>query len=66
MPRHIHDPNAEQPVGRGQLKLRKAQLDRDSAQLFFGQAIGVGAGERTNKRALAVVDVSCRRKDEPL
>ena len=48
------------------LQLRKTQLDRDAAQLFFGEAIRVGAGKRTHERALAVINMPGRCEDEPL
>src|SRR5947207_138437 len=66
VPRHVHDPDAEQYVRHSQFKLRKTHLDRDSAQLFFGEAIGIDTGERTHERALAVINMPGRREDEPL
>ena len=65
MPRHIHDPDTEQRVGRVQFKFGKTELDRDAAPLFFRQAIRIDAGERADERTLAVVDVSRRGEDEP-
>ena len=66
VPRHVHDPDAEQRVRHSQFKLRKPQLDRDATQLFFGEAIGINTGERTHERALAVINVPGRCEDEPL
>ena len=37
---------------------REAEIDGDAAPLFFGQAIGVDAGERLYERSLAVIDVA--------
>src|SRR5438874_10107493 len=65
VPRHVHDPDTEQPLGGMKLQLRKTQLDRDAAQLFFGEAIGIDTGERTDERALAVINMPGRREDEP-
>ena len=45
-------------VRRRQVEVREAQVDGDAARFFFRQAIGVGAGERLDQRALAVIDVS--------
>ena len=35
----------------------KPEIDRDAARLFFLQAIRIGAGQRFDERALAVIDV---------
>jgi len=40
------------------LEVRKAEVDRDSTSLFFGQAIGVDARELAHEARLAVVDVA--------
>src|SRR5438309_4745702 len=39
-------------------QLREAELDRDSSRFFLGQAIGINSGERFDKGALAVIDVT--------
>jgi len=44
--------------------MRKAQVNRDATSLFFGQAIGVGAGQRFDQSALAVIDVSGSGENE--
>src|SRR5436309_8136488 len=64
--RYVHDADAEQRARHLQFQLRKPQLDRDATQLFFGEAIRVGAGERTHERAFSVINMSARREDEPL
>ena len=47
---------AERPVG-------EAQIDRDAARLFLGQAVGVDARQRLHQQRLAVVDVACGGDD---
>src|SRR6266480_7631447 len=66
VPWHIHDPDIEQRIRRAQFKMCKAQFDRDAAQFFFWQAIWIGACERVDERALAVIDVSSCGEDKPL
>jgi hypothetical protein len=46
VPRHVHDPDAEQRVRHSQFKLRKTQLDRGAilglvGAWFFSQVTGV-------------------------
>ncbi len=55
MPRHIDEADAH---AARRIEEGIAQLDADAALLFFGQAVGVHAGERTHQRGLAVVDVA--------
>ena len=45
-------------VRRGQLQMRKPDVDGDAAPFFFFEAIRVYAGERAHQRALAMIDVS--------
>ena len=45
------------------LAVREAEIDRDAALLFFGQAIGVDAGQRFDERRLAVIDMTGRGDD---
>ena len=42
----------------GLLEKGEPEIDRDTARLFLGQAIGVDSGERLHERRLAVVDVA--------
>jgi hypothetical protein len=44
--------------------MREAQLDRDLPRFFLGQAIGISSRECFNQRALAVIHVTSRRKNE--
>ena len=44
--------------GSGKLQVRETELDRHTACFFFRKAIGVGARERFDQCALAVVDVT--------
>jgi hypothetical protein len=41
-----------------QLEMRETEVDRDAARLFLGEAVGIGAGERFDQRAFAVVNVA--------
>ena len=36
----------------------EAEVDGNAAGLFLGEAVGIGAGERGDQRALAVIDVT--------
>ncbi len=45
-------------------RVREAELDRDAALFLFLEPIGVGAGERQDQCALAVVDVTRRADDD--
>ena len=49
-----------------QLQVGKAEIDGDAARLLFRQAIGIGAGQRLDQRALAVIDVAGGGDDEVL
>src|SRR5690606_38021981 len=42
----------------------EAEIDGDAAAPLLGKAVGVDAGERSNERGLAVVDVTGRAEDE--
>ena len=42
----------------GQRQIGKAQINRNAARLFFGQAIGVHAGERFHQQRFAVIDMA--------
>ena len=44
--------------------MREAKLDCDLSRFFFRQAIGISSGERLDKRALAVIDVTGGRENE--
>src|SRR5690606_28252704 len=50
------------------LEVSEAEVERDAAPLFLGQAVAVDAGQRPEQRGLAVIDVpggadeqGCRR-----
>ena len=58
--------NEEAEAGRRQVQVGEAEVDRDTARLLFRQAIGVGAGQRLDQRALAVIDVAGGGDDEML
>ena len=59
MARHIN--NAETVAG--QFKVRKAKVDGDAALFFLRQPIRIFAGQCLDQCALAVVDMTSRRKD---
>ena len=40
------------------------QFDRDPTFLFFWQAIGIGASQRTDQRRFAVVDMASSAKNQ--
>ena len=61
--RHVDD--AQQHVAR-KLERGEAELDRDAPSFLLREAVGVDAGERTDQRRLAVVDVSRSPEDESL
>ena len=44
--------------------MREPELDRDAARLLFLQPVGIGAGQRFNERALAVIDVARGADDD--
>ena len=46
--------------------MRKSEFYGDSAQFFFRQAIGIGAGERFNQSTLSVIHVAGSCYDEML
>jgi hypothetical protein len=52
-----HVDHAE-PRAVGQVERREAELDRDAARLLLGQPVGVDAGQRSDERGLAVIDVA--------
>lgn len=45
-------------------EMRKPEVDRDTAALFFFQPVRVDPGERADQRSLAMVDVSGSAYDE--
>ena len=58
---------ARRPRGRhGRVQVGEAEIDGDAARLLFREAIGIGAGERLDKRAFAVIDMTCGGDDEML
>ena len=65
MTRNIHDSDANLfLVQSGETQFSEAEIDRDTARLFFGQAIGVSSSQRFDEGALAVIDVSSGRENE--
>src|SRR6202011_1586028 len=67
VPWHIYEPHPQHlAIGYRQLKIGKANIDRDTAAFLFFQAISIDAGERLHQRGLAVVDVACRTYDDGL
>ena len=46
------------PLAVGRVQVREPQIDGESAFLFLGPTIGVGAGEGLDERGLAVVHVT--------
>ena len=60
MARHIDDAQME----RRQSETGEADVDGDAALFFFGQTITIGAGQRLDKRGLAVIDVTGRTQDQ--
>ena len=50
--------------GDGKLQVGEAEVDRDAARLLFRQAVGIGARQRLDERALAVIDVTGGGDDE--
>ena len=47
----------------GQREMRKAEVDRNTADFLLRQTICVGAGERFDQRRLPMIDVTGRGKD---
>jgi hypothetical protein len=43
--------------------MRKANINRDSAALFFLEAIGIDSGQRFDQSGFSVVDVAGRPHD---
>ena len=50
----------------GQIQFSEPEVDRDLSRLLFRQTIGIGAGERFNERALAVIDMTGSGDNEML
>src|SRR6185503_21042726 len=50
--------------GRNEFEVCKAQIDRDAAGFFLGQAVRVRAGERLDQRTLPVIHVAGRRDNK--
>src|SRR5208337_3035271 len=64
---NVHETNADRFARRAvEIEVGKADVDGDAAPLFLLQAVGIGAGESANQRALAVVNVACRANDDGL
>src|SRR5262245_18093074 len=60
VPGYIDDAEAEV----AQIEPRKADVDRDPAFFFLGQAVAIDSGQGFHERSLAVVDVTGGAKDE--
>ena len=60
VPRHVH----ERHVDPFDLRVGEPEVDGDPARLLFLQPIRIGAGQRLDERALAMVDVSRRADDD--
>ena len=52
------------PVGGTNIHVGEAEIDRDSAALFFLEAVGVDAGESLDQRGLPVIDMPGRPDDD--
>src|SRR3954468_8037095 len=65
VPGHVHDSNTKKlAVVRPDIKMGKAELDRNLTRLFFRESIGIDAGQGLDQRALPMIDVSRRSDDE--
>ena len=51
-------------VGGTNIHVGEAEIDRDSAALFFLEAVGVDAGESLDQRGLPVIDMPGRADDD--
>ncbi len=60
MTRDVHEGDG---FAAGQARPGVAEVEGESAAVLLGPAVGVGAGERTHERRLAVVDVAGRGDD---
>jgi hypothetical protein len=49
----------------GQVQVRETEIDRNAAPLFFFQAIGIDARERSDERSFSVIDVASGAGDNP-
>src|SRR5215472_4889751 len=61
MPGHIDE--GEPEIGR-EFKMGESDIDGDAAALFFGEAVGIDAGERLHQSGLAMIDVAGRSDDD--
>ena len=61
MTRDINKPDL-QPVT--EIKMCKAQVDRDAAPFLLFETVRINAGERPHQGGLAVVDVTCCSDDD--
>jgi len=50
----------------GERKMRETEVDGDAAALLLGQAVGIGAGEGADQRALAMVNMAGCPHDDGL
>ena len=59
--RNVDDPETKRGRrrrGRRKVQVGEAEVDRDPAQLLFRQTIRIGAGQRFDQRALAMIDMA--------
>ena len=61
MSRHVHDTRLGAV---GEIQMGKTKLNGNASLLFFFQAVGIDAGQRTDQRSLTVVNVTCRTNDD--
>jgi hypothetical protein len=58
--RHVNE--REMDIAQGLVS--EAEIDRDAAGLFFLEPIRIGAGQRLDQRALAMIDVTGGADDD--
>src|ERR1700722_9525376 len=65
MPRNVDKSQSQDlPVCRSQIHMGKTQVNRNSAPLFFQQAIGVDPRQRLDQCGFAVIDMPSRTDDD--
>jgi hypothetical protein len=62
VPRYIYESDAQI---RSQVQVRETEIDRNAAPLFFFQAIGIDARERSDERSFSVIDVASGAGNDP-
>ena len=62
---NIDNPNMKFfTVGCVEIQFSESEIDRDATRFLFRQTVGIGAGERLDERALAVINMTSSGKDE--